>query len=30
MEADFAGSGNSMRLRHAFIQTPRRWMVGQT
>ncbi len=30
MEADFAGSGNTMRLRHAFIQTPRRWMVGQT
>jgi hypothetical protein len=29
MEADFAGSGNTMRLRHAFIQA-RRWIAGQT
>lgn len=29
MEADFAGSGNGLRLRHAFIQT-RQWVGGQT
>ncbi|RPH63541.1 MAG: hypothetical protein EHM89_03755 [Acidobacteria bacterium] len=29
LEADFAGSGNAMRLRHAFIQT-RQWIGGQT
>ncbi len=29
LEADFAGSGNAMRLRHAFIQT-RQWVGGQT
>lgn len=29
LESDFAGSGRSMRLRHAFIQTDR-WLVGQT
>jgi hypothetical protein len=29
MEADFAGSGNTVRLRHAFIQA-RRWIAGQT
>ena len=29
LEADFAGSGNAMRLRHAFIQT-RQWVAGQT
>jgi len=29
IEADFAGSGNTMRLRHAFIQGPR-LVVGQT
>jgi hypothetical protein len=28
-EADFAGSGNAMRLRHAFMQT-QRWVGGQT
>jgi hypothetical protein len=29
VEWDFAGSGNTARLRHAFIQA-RRWTVGQT
>ena len=29
LEADFAGSGNAMRLRHAFFQT-RQWVGGQT
>ena len=29
IEGDFAGSGNTVRLRHAFIQA-RHWMVGQT
>lgn len=29
LESDFAGSGRTMRLRHAFIQTDR-WLVGQT
>ena len=29
MEWDFAGSGNTARLRHAFIKN-KRWMVGQT
>jgi hypothetical protein len=29
MEADFAGPGNSLRLRHAFLQM-RNWTVGQT
>jgi DcaP outer membrane protein len=29
IEADFAGSGNSFRLRHAFMQT-RRFIFGQT
>jgi len=29
IEGDFAGSGNTARLRHAFIQA-RHWMVGQT
>ena len=29
IEWDFAGSGNTARLRHAFIQA-RRWTVGQT
>ncbi len=29
LEGDFAGSGRTMRLRHAFIQTSR-WLFGQT
>jgi hypothetical protein len=29
LEGDFAGSGNTFRLRHAFIQT-NRWVFGQT
>jgi hypothetical protein len=29
IEGDFAGAGNTMRLRHAFIQGPS-WLVGQT
>jgi hypothetical protein len=29
IEGDFAGSGNTVRLRHAFMQA-RRWIVGQT
>jgi hypothetical protein len=29
LEFDFAGTGNTARLRHAFIQAGR-WMVGQT
>jgi hypothetical protein len=29
LESDFAGSGRTMRLRHAFIQT-NRWVFGQT
>jgi outer membrane DcaP-like protein len=29
IEGDFAGSGGTFRLRHAFIQT-NRWIVGQT
>ncbi len=29
IEGDFAGAGNTVRLRHAFIQA-RRWTVGQT
>ncbi len=29
IEADFAGSGGGMRLRHAYLQS-RHWLVGQT
>lgn len=29
IEADFAGDGNTARLRHAYMQT-RRWLFGQT
>ena len=29
LESDFAGSGRTMRLRHAFIQSDR-WLIGQT
>lgn len=29
IEADFAGSGNAFRLRHAYVQTAR-WLFGQT
>ena len=29
LEADFAGAGNTLRLRHAFMQV-KRWTIGQT
>ena len=29
LESDFAGSGRTMRLRHAFIQSDH-WLIGQT
>jgi hypothetical protein len=29
-EGDFYGSGNTFRLRHAYVQVGERWLVGQT
>ena len=29
VEGDFYGSGNSFRLRHAYVQVGERWLVGQ-
>lgn len=30
VEGDFYGSGNTFRLRHAYVQVGERWLVGQT
>lgn len=30
VEGDFYGSGNTVRLRHAYVQVGERWLVGQT
>lgn len=30
VEGDFFGSGNSFRLRHAYVQVGERWLIGQT
>lgn len=30
VEGDFYGSGNTLRLRHAYVQIGERWLVGQT
>lgn len=30
VEGDFYGSGNTLRLRHAYVKVGERWLVGQT
>ncbi len=30
VEGDFYGSGNTLRLRHAYVQVGERWLIGQT